>query len=245
MRRSFAAAVLLTASLLLVAAAPVAAFPLSTCQLSLTSTDASGATVDTAQSGANDATQADPFLVDWDGQVVYTGTTTNVIKNYRYQVSVLGIPTPISGGDTNDEENTSGNGSVSVAANTPFRVTGLFLASGGYQGEGGSCSGSGWFKLTGNPTGTLPFWIALILLAFGTVLEVRGLRGHQISGVSGGVLIGLGAAILAVIYSTLPLAEYTPLALIGLGLLLGIIIALLGRRSRRVERVTEEPPAPA
>jgi hypothetical protein len=243
MRRSVAAAVLLTASLLLVAAAPVAAFPLSLCQLSLTSTDASGATHDTAQSGANDATQADPFLVDWDGSVVYVGTTTNVIKNYRYQVSVLGIPTPIAGGDTNDDENVEGNGTVSVSANAPFRITGLFLVSGGYQGEGGSCNGSGWFKLTGDPTGTVPFWLGLVLVALGAVLEVRGLRGHKISAVIGGLLIGLGSAILLVIYSTLPLAEYTPLAALGLGLLLGIVIALIGRRSGKPE--LPEEPAPA
>jgi hypothetical protein len=243
MRRSVAAAVLLTASLLLVAAAPVAAFPLSLCQLSLTSTDASGATLDTAQSGANDATQADPFLVDWDGSVVYVGTTTNVIKNYRYQVSVLGIPTPIAGGDTNDDENVEGNGTVSVSANAPFRITGLFLVSGGYQGEGGSCNGSGWFKLTGDPTGTVPFWLGLVLVALGAVLEVRGLRGHKISAVIGGLLIGLGSAILLVIYSTLPLAEYTPLAALGLGLLLGIVIALIGRRSGKPE--LPEEPAPA
>jgi hypothetical protein len=243
MRRSVAAAVLLTASLLLVAAAPVAAFPLSLCQLSLTSTDSSGATVDTAQSGANDATQADPFLVDWDGSVVYVGTTTNVIKNYRYQVSVLGIPTPIAGGDTNDDENVEGNGTVSVSANAPFRITGLFLVSGGYQGEGGSCNGSGWFKLTGDPTGTVPFWLGLVLVALGAVLEVRGLRGHKISAVIGGLLIGLGSAILLVIYSTLPLAEYTPLAALGLGLLLGIVIALIGRRSGKPE--LPEEPAPA
>jgi hypothetical protein len=230
MRRSVAAAVLLTASLLLVAAAPVAAFPLSLCELSLTSTDADGATVDTAQSGANDSTQADPFLVDWDGSVLYVGTTTNVVKDYNYQVFVLGIPTPIRGGDTNDDENVDGEGSVGVSANMPFRVTGLFKVSGTYEGTGGSCNGSGWFKLTGDPTGTVPFWLGLVLLAIGAVLEVRGLRGHKLSALIGGLSIGLGAAILLVIYSTLPLAEYTPLAAIGVGLLLGILIAILGRR---------------
>ena len=243
MRRSFVAAVLVAASLLLVAAAPVAAFPLSLCQLSLTSTDAGGATIDSGQSGANDSTQADPFLVDWDGTVVYTGTTTNVIKNYRYQVFVLGIPTPISGGDTNDDEDVSGNGTVSVSSNMPFRVTGLFKVTGTYEGEGGSCNGSGWFQLRGDPTGTVLFWLGLILIALGIVLEVRGLRGHSFTAVAGGVSIGLGSAILLVIYSTLPLAEYTAVAAIGLGLLLGIIVALLGRRMRRVEIVHSEPVA--
>ncbi len=242
MRRSFAAAVLLAASLLLAATAPVAAFPLSLCQLSITSKDANGATLDTAQSGANDATQADPFLVDWFGTVDYTGTTTNVIKNYSYQVFVLGIPTPLRGADTNDDENVDGSGTVGVAENAPFRITGLFMVSGGYSGEGGECAGSGWFKLVGDPTGTVPFWLGLILIALGTLLEVRGLRGRTISAVIGGLLIGTGAAIMLVIYSVMPLAEYTPWAAIGLGLVLGILIALIGRRSgKRVELLDSAP----
>jgi hypothetical protein len=236
MRRSVAAAVLLTVSLLLVAAASVAAFPLSQCELSLTSKDANGATVDTAQSGGNDATQSDPILVEWGGTVDYAGTTTSVIRDYSYQVYVLGIPTPLRGAGANDDEDVEGSGTVGVSENAPFRVTGLFKVTGTYEGEGGSCAGSGWFKLTGDPTGTVPFWLGLILIALGTLLEVRGLRGHRISAVIGGLLIGTGAAIMLVIYSAMVLAEYTPWAAIGLGLLLGILIALLGRRLVRVER---------
>lgn len=243
MRRTFAAAVLLTASVLLAVAAPVTAFPLSLCQLSLTSKDANGATLDTAQSGANDATQSDPFLVDWGGTVDYTGTTTNVIKDYSYQVFVLGIPTPLRGADTNDDEDVDGGGTVGVSANAPFRVTGLFKVTGGYSGEGGSCAGSGWFKLLGDPTGTLPFWLGLILIVLGTLLEIRGLRGHKISAVTGGLLIGIGAGIMLVIYSAMLLAEYTPWAAIGLGLVLGILIALIGRRPRTVELRGESTPA--
>jgi hypothetical protein len=242
MRRSFAAAVLLTA-LVLVTIAPVAAFPLRLCQLNLTSKDANGATIDTAQSGANDATQSDPFLVDWGGTVDYTGTTTNVIKNYSYQIFVLGIPTPLRGADTNDDEDVDGGGTVGVSANAPFRVTGLFKVTGGYSGEGGSCAGSGWFKLVGDPTGTVPFWLGLVLIALGTLLEFRGLRGHKISAVTGGLLIGVGAAIMLVIYSAMLLAEYTPWAAIGLGVVLGILIALIGRRPGA--RVVREESIPA
>ena len=243
MRRTFAAAVLLTASLLLAAAAPAAAFPLSLCQLSLTSKDANGSTLDTAQSGANDATISDPFLVEWGGTVDYTGATTNVIENYSYQIFVLGIPTPLRGADTNADENVDGGGTVGVSANAPFRVTGLFKVTGGYSGEGGNCAGSGWFKLIGDPTGTVLFWLGLILIALGTLFEVRGLRGHKISAVTGGLLIGVGAGIMLVIYSAMLLAEYTPWAAIGLGLVLGILIALIGRR--RGTRVVVEERAPA
>jgi hypothetical protein len=234
MRRSVAAAVLLTASLL-PAAAPAAAFPLTTCQLSLTSKDANGAVVDTAQSGANDGTQSDPILVDWEGSVDYTGTTTSVIRNYSYQVYVLGIPTPLRGAGPNDDGDVEGGGTVGVSTNAPFRVTGLFKVTGTYEGEGGTCAGSGWFKLTGDPTGTVPFWLGLVLVLIGTLLEIRGLRGHPVSGLVGGPIFGLGAAILLVIYSTLPLAEYTPVAVVALGLLVGVLIAFLGRNRRRAE----------
>ncbi|MDQ2966044.1 MAG: hypothetical protein M3R57_09380 [Chloroflexota bacterium] len=242
MRRSVAAAVLLTASLLLAATAPVAAFPLSLCQLSLSSKDANGTTIDSAESGANDSTQADPFLVDWDGTVAYSGTTTNVIKDYTYQVYVFGAPTPIRGADTNSEQDVDGSGTVGVSANAPFRITGLFKVSGTYTGAGGSCAGDGWFKLIGDPTGTVLFWIGLIIVALGAALLLRGLRGHTLSAVLGGLLVGLGSALLLVIYSVLPFAEYTPWAVLGLGLLLGIIVAVLGRRGGgSAEPMSPEP----
>ena len=235
MRRSSAVAALLAACLLLVLVTPVAAFPLSTCTLSLTSTNAAGAPVDSANSGAADATQADPFDLEWEGSVAYQGSTTVVIKNTNYHVEVFGIPTPIRGGSPNDEENTTGSGSVGVAANAPFRVTGLYFVSGGYTGEGGGCAGSGWFRLLGNPIGTLPFFIGLGLLVLGLALVARGAMGHALTAVFGGVLTGLGLAVLLVISSTLLLAEQTPLAALGAGVLLGIVAALIGRRRTRRE----------
>jgi hypothetical protein len=244
MRRSIAAAVLLTASLMLAATAPVAAFPLSLCQLSITSKDASGTTIDTAASGANDSTQADPFLVDWSGTVDYSGTTTNVIKNYSYQIYVFGVPTPLRGAGPNSDEDVDGSGTVGVSANAPFRITGLFKVSGTYGGDGGSCAGDGWFKLTGDPTGTVLFWLGLIIVALGAVLLLRGLRRHALSAVLGGLLVGLGSAILLVTYSVLPFAEYTPWAVLVLGLLLGIVVALLGRRGGgSVQLASPEPAA--
>jgi MYXO-CTERM domain-containing protein len=241
MRRSLVAAVLLTASLLLVAAAPVAAFPLSTCSLSISSTDGQGAPLDTAVSGANDSTKADPFEVEYEGSVNYTGSTNVVIKDYTYAVNVFNIPTPIRGGDTNDDENIDGNGTVSVAANSPFKVTGLYFVSGAYSGAGGECGGSGWFKLNGNPVGTVPFFIGLALEAAGLLLLFAGTKGNGIAAVLGGGLVGLGTAVLLVIFSTLPLDENTPLASVIAGLGLGILVALLGRRRKRVERVDGEP----
>ena len=178
MPRPFLAAALLAALLIPVLAAPAAAFPLSTCTLSLASTDASGAPLDTAQSGAPDSTVSDPFKVDWDGEVAYEGSTEVVIKNYTYHVEVFGVPTPLRGSDANDDENTDGAGSVSVGANSPFRVAGLYYVSGAYTGEGGSCEGSGWFQLLGSPIGTIPWIAGVVLTVLGALGVVAGLRGH-------------------------------------------------------------------
>ena len=78
MRRSLTIAALLAACLIPVLAAPVAAFPLSTCTLSIESTDGSGAPLDTAQSGAPDSTASDPFKVDWDGNLIDFGKKVEV-----------------------------------------------------------------------------------------------------------------------------------------------------------------------
>jgi hypothetical protein len=245
MPRLILAAALLAALLLPVFAGPAAAFPLSTCTLSLASTDADGAPLDTAQGGAPDSTVDDPFKVDWDGEVAYEGSTEVVIKNYTYHVEVFGVPTPLRGGDANDDENTDGSGTVSVGANAPFRVAGLYYVSGAYTGEGGSCSGSGWFQLLGSPIGTVP-WIAGVAMAvLGALGIVAGFRGHLLTSLLGGLLLGVGSAVLLISHSVMPLAENTPLVAVIVGVILGFIAGIAGRRGRGGESEEAPPPAPA
>jgi hypothetical protein len=239
MRRSVTRAVLPAALLLLLLPRSAGAFPLTTCSLELASTDGSGAALDTASSGANDSTQADPFEVDWNGSVSYDGSTNVVIKNYTYGIAVFGVPTPLQGGGTNDDENTDGNGSVSVAANSPFRAAGLYYVSGSYNGEGGSCTGSGWFRLLGDPIGTVPWIAGLLLAVLGVLGLVWALRGSLIGGIVGGILLGLGADLLLISHAVLPLAENTPLIVLVAALVIGVALALVGRRGRG------EVPAPA
>jgi len=245
MRRS-ALLALLPAILLLALAVPgsVVAFPLSTCTLSISSTDGSGAPLDAASSGAADATHADPFVVVWEGQVAYTGSTNVVIKNYTYGVSVFGVPTPIRGADNNADGDTGGEGAFSVAANSPFRAAGLYFVSGTYSGEGGSCAGSGWFLLRGDPVGTLPWILGAVLLVMGFLGYVAGSRGHVVTSVVGGTLFGVGAALLLISHAALPLAENTPAAIVVAAILLGIVIGLLGRRARRDRQVAVEDAPP-
>ncbi len=235
---------LLPAVLIAAFAAPasVAAFPLSTCTLSVASTDASGTTIDTAVSGAADSTQDDPFNVVWEGQVAYEGSTNAVIKNYTYHVEVFGVPTPIRGGNTNDDENTEGDGSVGIAANAPFRVAGLYHVSGAYTGEGGSCAGSGWFRLLGDPAGTIPWILGLGLVVLGVLGLYAGVRGHTLTSVLGGFALGLGLDLLLISYALLPLGAETPIAVLALMTAIGIIVGFLGRRAVR-RREAEVGPA--
>jgi hypothetical protein len=212
----------------LVLPASVGAFPLTTCTLSVTSTDASGKTIATATSGGNDSTETNPLLVDWDGTVSWHGTSgDNAIKNNSWHVDVFMIPTPLRGGDANDKANKVGEGTTSVRADAPFQFTGLYYVSGEFKGDGGSCVGSGWFKLTGNPVSTIPFWIAVVIALLGLILLALGLRGAWGWAVLGGLLTGLGLAAVLAMLAVLPIGAWTPLAALGLFVVVGLAIALL------------------
>jgi len=216
----------------------VAAFPLTNCTLEITSLDIDGNVVDSASGGAADATQNDPFIVDWDGDVLWSGTTGDqVIKNNSWHVDVFGFPTPLRGGDPNDAGETDGQDRYDVSASAPFRLTGLFFVSGEMTGEGGSCTGSGWFKIPGEPVGTVPFFLAIALIILGAVLIAVAARGGWLPGLLGGLLFGVGVAGLLVGLSTLPIGSLTVPLTILLGILIGALSAMLGRsRARAVEQ---------
>ena len=215
-------------ALILLLPATASAFPLTKCTLSLTSKDASGANLDTATAGADDATQSDPFLVDWDGTVDWTGTMgSQVIKDHHWSVSVFNIPTPLSGGDPNTAGKTDGSGTEQVGENLPFKLVGLFYVSGAINGTGGDCAGSGWMKLTGDAFGTPLFWGFLGLVILGLLGLWMGWRGSAFLAIVGGLLFGLGGALGLIIYATMPVGQWTPLAAVVVGLVIGLVIAFM------------------
>jgi hypothetical protein len=213
---------------------PGRAFSLSDCTLQLTSLDANGAAVDSAESGGSDASQEAPLQVHWDGNVTWRGATgARPVRDTSWSVEVFGLPTSLRGGDQNSAGDTSGDGSVRISQAVPFRFTGLFHVSGQLSGQGGTCNGEGWVRVIGDPISTLPFLVALALLLVGVVLMAVGARGRWLSTLAGGLLLGLGSVVLMVIYAVLPFGAATPPLVAVLGLLTGAGAGWLGHVQTR------------
>jgi hypothetical protein len=243
MLRIVLAAALLAALLLPIFATPVAAFPLQNCSLDVTSMDANGQVIDEAHSGAADATLVDPLKVDWGGTVSYESPSGTVITDAAYQLNVFNIPTPVGGTNANNGGDDS-QGSLAVGASAPFQVAGLYYVSGSYAGEGGTCTGSGWIQLLGNPIGTAPWLTGAGMAVVGILGLVAGLRGHRITSVLGGLLLGIGSALLLISHSLLPLAEFTPLIAALIGVAIGFAAAQAGRGRLRGGAAGETPADP-
>ena len=225
---------MLVTSLLIPAAS--LAFPLTNCTATLTSISADGSPLDTVVGGAADSTREDPFLVDWNGTVAWEGTTGGIVfTNFTWGISITGIPTPLNGVVANASGQTEGSGSVVPNEVLPLELVGLFYVTGSVSSDAGSCDGSGWVQLQGDPLGTLQFWAGLAAVAIGILLIVIGRGGRWLLGLIGGLLLGLGSAVLLITFSLMLLAEWTPLVAIVAGVLIGLAVT--------VRKAPEAPPA--
>jgi hypothetical protein len=227
------AALLLTIPAGLSTPSRVEAFPLgSNCTLAAISFFADGSLLETAVSGADDSSQADPFPVDWAGQIHWVGNTSSPIRNNSWHVDVFMLPTPLRGGDANARGNQNGSGDIDVGGNVPFRFTGLYYVSGEFTGNGGSCAGSGWVRLIGNPITSVPFWIAVLVAVVGLVSIVVAWRsGGWGWALLGGILAGVGLAVIFISLGVVPLGQWTPLGTLGALFLIGVLVALIAARN--------------
>lgn len=240
MRRAVLIRILAVAALawLLVLPAAAGAFPVTgKCTLTISTTDAQGKPLDSAKSGDDSASAADPLLVDWEGTVSWDGVTQASMQNAHYHVAMFGMATPFQGDAANSPDARSTTGTFKFTANAPFRFTGTYYMSAGIIAANGTqCAATFIVKLVGEPIGTVPFFVGLALLAIGALLLVWGLSGHLGAAIFGGLVLGLGAALEAMVLSALPLAGLTPVALMGGGLALAALSAIIGeRRLRRME----------
>ena len=209
--------------------ADVAAFRLSGCSLTVTSTAANGTVLGRTAGGDGEGTQDRPLDVDYEGTLSYSGSLPFEAKANTYATFVNMIPTPVAGGSPNEDDNRTGANTLSVAANSPFRITGIYFVSGRLEASGGRCDGMMVVRLLGDPVGTVPWVAGLGALILGLGLLVGALRGSLLAGLLGGPLAGIGAAVLLTVYSLAPLGEPTMVVVIVAGAGLGVVIGLVGR----------------
>lgn len=189
MLRTLVAAAIAIAAMALIAP-PVTAFEVTDCRLILQSFDADGEPLDTAvgdAEGGEGGSRGEPFRVDYDGTVLYEGDSgERAITNLTWSVDVFLIPTPLRGSGANEEEETSAEGEIDVSTTLPVKVTGLFFVSGQVEGEGGACRGSLWVRMIDDPPttppGTIPFWIALLIIALGLLVLWQARPGRVVPG---------------------------------------------------------------
>ncbi len=174
MRRLLCITALVAAGLALTAAPAGAVNLTGGCEGQGTSFDADhnqvmAVTAPSPEPGTSD----NPVLVDYDGTVEYAGTGPLMV-NHHWEVKVFGA-TVKSGGSANGSRQTSTIGVADVSEYLPFKVTGVYYVSGSISGEGGACSGNAYVKLVGSPIGTIPWIVAIALIAGGVALGYASL----------------------------------------------------------------------
>jgi hypothetical protein len=170
--RKLRLAMFILPALLLLAPAPARAADLVNCAGTATSTRADGSSLDSVSAPGPGGTQDQPFQVDFDGAINVSGSSAAVLKNHSWRVNVWFIPVktgsdPNEGGDQAITDKT-----VTVKDYIRFELPGLYYVSGSITGEGAACSGSGWVKVLGNPTGSIPWAGGVVLTGVGLVVVV-------------------------------------------------------------------------
>ena len=111
----------------------------------------------------------DPFQVTWDGHVDYHFITPVVFQNNHWNFSVESLP--IRSGSDDNPSDLDEIGKVTISADLPLRFVGLLHVDGDIFGNGDAdhCHGDGWVLILGDPVGTIPFWLAVALIAAGVI----------------------------------------------------------------------------
>lgn len=209
------------------------------CQGSGTSFDGNGGllTVATAPSGGG-ASSSRPLEVDRNGTVRWHGNTSTVITHHSWWVHVDGFPAK-SGGSANNSHSTHASGVEHVGNYLPswLGLTGTFYVNGQISGTGGKCAGALYVKINGDPATGALLWIGIALVLLGGLLTFLALptaRRHPVTGLFGGLLLGLGVIILIVLFGLAAFTSWWPFAVILGGII--VIGALLGSFGPSVRR---------
>jgi hypothetical protein len=152
-------------------------------------------------SSVNNGTKGDPFGLDSQGSVAWSGQTSMAATNHSWSVEFLAAGAgSLDDSDPNSKDERSNSGVKDMSDIFPADITGLVKVDGTFTSDGGTCKGSGWIKLVGSPTGTIP-WIAglgatglgLIGLAFATPKAVP-LAAAMVPEAGAGAAAGAAAA---------------------------------------------------
>jgi hypothetical protein len=210
------------------AAEPIAGASIAgPCTLDALSTDAGGTDLDEL-AGPGTSEPTIPFDVDRSGKVAWTGTGP-AITTGSWQISIYGVPLPVlSGSIDNPDGQTSADGVVLVGDILPVDIVGTFEVSGSVSGDGGSCSGSAWVRVDGNPLTSIPGIAGIGLGIVGLLTLLTSLAGrHPWRGLFGGLVLGLAVGILAIVFGIVPIGTITPWVALAGGSVIGLILGLL------------------
>jgi hypothetical protein len=216
---------LLALAVPVLAAEPAGATLTEGCTITAASTDGNGDALGNL-TGPAASSPDQPFVVDRAGDVAWEGTAPPIASG-TYGISVFGLP--IWGGEfTNDEGLTSASGTVAVADVLPVDLVGVFEVSGSVKGEGGACEGSAWVKLDGDPLTSIPGLVGIGLTILGGIGVLASAFGsHFGRGLLTGILLGLGLAVLAIVFGFMPLGTITPWVALAAGPIVGAVVGLL------------------
>jgi hypothetical protein len=172
-------------------ASSVGASPARGCSGKASSFDNKGRALDKVTAPGAGGTTSDPFHVDVNGTISWSGSTTQTLKHGHYSVTVAGFDVA-SGAMKNDDGKRTWTGQENVAKRLDaipvlgwltkkldptatlkvnYAVTGA---------SGGTCTGSAVLKIGDDPLFT-PIWllaVAMFLLAFWLLFWPRGFFGE-------------------------------------------------------------------
>ncbi|MEI6624149.1 MAG: hypothetical protein WCP28_19830 [Actinomycetes bacterium] len=196
LRLARAAAVTLVGGVLAVTAAlPAFAADATGCTGAAMSRDAQGRELDHVLAPGPGGTADNPFRVNLDGTVDWTGETTSAIRNGTWKVTVGSLPA--SGSFTNEAGQRAGSGSVKVGDKIPgllgvfFRGNQKMLVDVSITGSGGSCTASVWIQNSGGAAFT-PMWFTGVgAAALGVVGLAAMLFGTKATGLAAGAYPGV------------------------------------------------------
>lgn len=163
---SIAGVIVGVSALLGIAAAPASGVSATGCSGKASSTAKDGAVLDEITGPGSRGTRSEPFVVDHDGTVTWSGETSSAIKDGTWNVKAW--PTSISGRIGNAAGITTKSGVDKVKDRLKVKLPGLYFVKVSLKGsDGASCVAQGWVKIKGNPVFT-PVWIAaLVSILFG------------------------------------------------------------------------------